>query len=471
MNGQLPHGSLAYRGWMMALLVGVYASSSLDRLILATLAQALKRDLLISDLQFGLLNGVIFAALFTLGGVPIARLADRRRRVPILAAAIGIWSAMTALSALATNFLQLALFRIGVSLGEAGCSPVTYSLISDQYPAKRRAGAVAILGLGVPLGAMMGAVLGGWASETVGWQAAFAIAGVPGLALAAAVWLTLREPPRGSFDPPAAASEAAPSFADVLRHIAARPAYLHLMAVAAICIFCNTALNLFIPSFFIRSHGLGQYEAGKYFGAMIGIGAAVGTGGLGLLISRVAQRDPRWLGWGPALVMALGLPFYLVAFTTQSFSVAYPALFIATCIGFAFLGPVVGGTQNMVPPRMRASAAAVLLIAMHLVGGGLGPSFAGIASDLFAARAFGDGYAVACPAGLPPPGAAQAAVEACATASAHGLRMAMILCSLFFAWGALHAVLAARTIRRDLLAAPSIDTDGPAILQPTRGAA
>lgn len=471
MSGQNALGSTAYRGWMMALLVGVYASSSLDRLILATLAQALKRDLLISDLQFGLLNGVIFAALFTLGGVPIARLADRRPRVPILAVAIAIWSAMTALSALAANFVQLALFRIGVSLGEAGCSPVTYSLISDQYPAKRRAGAVAILGLGVPLGAMLGAVLGGWASETVGWRAAFAIAGLPGLALAAAVWLTLREPPRGSFDPPVATAATAPPFSAVLRQIWSKPAYLHLMAVAAICIFCNTALNLFIPSFFIRAHGLGQYEAGKYFGAMIGIGAAVGTGGFGLLISRVAQRDPRWLGWGPGLVMAGGLPFYLVAFTTQDFSVAYPALFIATCIGFAFLGPVVGATQNMMPPRMRASAAAVLLIAMHLIGGGLGPSFAGIASDLFAARAFGAGYAAACPAGLAPPGATRAVIDACAAASAQGLRIAMILSSLFFAWGALHAVLAARTIRRDLLTDEPPAAEAVAILQPTRGAA
>lgn len=471
MSTPLAHGSRAYRGWMMVVLVGVYASSSLDRLILATLAQALKRDLLISDLQFGLLNGVIFAALFTLGGVPIARLADRRPRVPILAAAIAMWSAMTALSALAMNFFQLALFRIGVSLGEAGCSPVTYSLLSDQYSARRRAGAVAILGLGVPVGAMLGAVLGGWASETVGWRAAFVIAGVPGLALALAVWLTLREPPRGAFDPPAVAHVAAPSFTAVLRAIWAKPAFLHLMAVAALCIFCNNALNLFIPSFFIRAHGLGQYEAGKYFGAMIGIGAAIGTGGLGLLISRIADRDPRWLGWGPAIVMLAGLPFYVIAFTVQDFGIAYPLLFVATCIGFAFLGPVVGATQNMMPPQMRASAAVVLLTAMHLVGGGLGPSFAGFASDWFAGHAFGPGYAAACPAGLAPVGASADVVQACAAASATGLRSALIVSALFFAWGALHAVLAARHLRRDLLADSKTGAADAPLIEPTRGAA
>jgi len=466
-----PFGSRTYRGWMMAVLVAVYASSSLDRLILATLAQAMKRDLLISDLQFGLLNGVIFAALFTLGGLPIASHADRRPRVPILALAIGIWSAMTALSALAANFLQLALFRIGVSLGEAGCSPVTYSLISDQYPARQRAGAVAILGLGVPCGAMLGAVLGGWASEHASWRTAFLIAGVPGLALALLVWLTVREPPRGGADAPKADAGAAPAFAAVLRQIRAKPSYLHLMAVAAICIFCNTALNLFIPSFFIRAHGLGQFAAGKYFGVLIGIGAAIGTGGLGLLIGRIARRDPRWLGWGPAIVMGCGVPFYVLAFSVRAFDVAYPLLFVATCIGFAFLGPVVGATQNMMEPRSRASAAAVLLIAMHLVGGGLGPSFAGWASDFFAGWAFGPGYATACPAGLPAPGAPAAIADACLAASADGLRHALILSSLFFIWGALHGVAAARTIRRDMLGTDAPQQDNQLNIEAARGTA
>jgi hypothetical protein len=222
------------------------------------------------------------------------------------------------------------------------------------------------------------------------------------------------------------------------------------MAVAAICIFCNNALNLFMPSFFIRAHGLGQFAAGKYFGVMIGIGAAFGTTGLGFLIGRIAQRDPRWLGWGPALVMACGVPLYVIAFHTQNFGLAYPLLFAATCIGFAFLGPVVGATQNMMEPRMRASAAAVLLIAMNLIGGGLGPSFAGWASDHFAARAFGPGYAQACPGGLAPVGN-PAIAGACDAASAAGLRYALTASALIFLWGAVHAVLAARTIRRDLL--------------------
>lgn len=453
MSSPTPLYSQAYRRWMMTLLIGVYASSSLDRLILATLAQAMKRDLMITDFKFGLLSGIVFAVLYTLAGIPIGQLADRKRRVPILAIAIAVWSGMTALSALAASYVQLMVVRIGVSLGEAACSPVSYSLLSDQYPSRSRAGAVAILGLGVPLGAMTGAVLGGWASETIGWRYAFVIAGVPGLVLALLVFLTLREPPRGSFDPPAVRDAAAPPFAMVVRRILSKRAYLHLMMVAALCIFCNTALNLFIPSFFVRVHGLGQFEAGKYFGAMIGIGAAIGTTGLGLLIGRIARRDPRWYGWAPGLVMICGVPLYLIAFSTSDFTLCYALLFIATCIGFAFLGPVVGATQNMMEPRMRASGAAILLVAMHLVGGGLGPTFIGWASDVLATRAFGPGYAAACPAGLPPVGATQALTDACRHASATGLREALMVTVFFFLWGAFHCFVATRTLRDDLIVA------------------
>ncbi|MGI4880165.1 MAG: spinster family MFS transporter [Janthinobacterium lividum] len=448
-----PLYSRRYRIWMMILLIGVYASSSLDRLVVATLAPALKGDLHISDFQFGLLGGIVFAVLFTLAGIPIAHLADRRKRMPILAIAITFWSATTALSGLAANFGQLLLMRVGVSLGEAGCSPTSYSLISDHYPAQRRAGAVAILGLGVPLGSMSGALLGGWASEHSGWRTAFVIAGVPGFVLALLVLLTLREPPRGHFDRPGLRDVPAPPLSDVLRRIWSKSAYVHLMAAAALCIFCNNGLNLFMPSFFVRSHGLGAFEAGKYFGVLIGVAATLGTVGLGLLIGRIGRRDARWYGWAPALIMVLGVPLYVGGFLATSFAASYSMLFAATCIGFAFLGPVVGATQNMMEPRSRATAAAVLLVAMHLIGGGSGPTFVGWASDFWASHSFAGDYALSCPRGLPAAGVASALATSCRHAAADGLRDALLMCSLFFLWAAFHCVMAARTIRRDLLAA------------------
>jgi len=460
-----PMHAPGYRAWMMTLLVAVYASSSLDRLIIAVLGPAIKADLRISDLQFGLLGGIAFAFLYTAFGIPVARLADRRNRIVIVSIATAVWSAMTALCGLAANFTQLLLLRIGVGLGEAGCSPPCYSLISDQYPPRMRAGAIAILGLGVPLGSMVGAFLGGWASEFISWRSAFVMAGLPGLLLAALVFFTLKEPARGMFDPVASRIGTPPTFGAVLRAIAAKPAFLHLTAAAALCIFCNLGLNLFIPTFLVRSHGLSYSQAGFYFGLVTGISAAIGTTGLGLLIARLARRDVRWYGWGPALVLVAGAPFYILGLVQTDFAAGYGLILASSCIGFAFLGPSIGATQNMMEPRMRASAAAVLLFAMHMVGGGLGPTFMGWASDLFAARAFGVGYAASCPSGLAPVDASSSIVSACNAASEEGLRYALVACALFFFWAAFHAYMATRTMARDLMPAVPQPVQTPALSQ------
>jgi MFS family permease len=435
---------------MLTLLVAIYASSSLDRLIIAALGPALKRDLLISDTQFGLLGGILFMFVYTAGGIPIARLAERFNRVWIISAALAIWSAFTALCALATSFAHLLLLRMGVGLGESGCAPTCYSLLSDQYPPRARASAVAILGLGVPIGSAAGAFLGGWASDVLSWQAAFVIAGVPGLVLALIVLLGLREPPRGTFDPAGRRSEDVPPLLEVLKRIGGKPAFMHLTMLAALAIFCNLGLNLFIPAFFVRSFGLSFSEAGAYFGLITGLAAAFGTTVLGLGIARLAKGDSRWYGWGPGLLMILGAPVYIAGLLQADFQIALLLLMISSPIGFAFLGPAVGATQNMMDPRMRASAAALFLFVMNMVGGGLGPVFTGQVSDWLASRAFAGDFAATCPGGAAPAGAGADLAAACAAAAEHGLRYALVGCALFFVWGGIHALLATRTMRRDL---------------------
>jgi MFS family permease len=259
----------------------------------------------------------------------------------------------------------------------------------------------------------------------------------------------LREPPRGHFDAKRASGDV-PSMGAVLRLMLSKRACLHMMACATLCIFCNNGLNLFLPSFFVRIHGLSPLQAGQYFGVLIGIAAAIGTTGLGLIVSRMGRADPRWYCLGPAIIMVVGMPLYAIAFLVDRFATAYMLLFAATCIGFAFLGPMVGAIQNMVEPRMRASASAILLVAMQLVGGGVGSAFTGWVSDLLARRAFAGDYSAVCPGGMAAHGAPQAIADACHLASATGLREALLVCSLFFLWAAFHAVMASRTLVRDL---------------------
>lgn len=455
--------SRGYLRWLLGLLIAVYASSALDRLILSTLGPAIKRDLLMTDLQFGLLGGIAFALLYTTLGLPIARLADRHNRVTIISIAVAFWSAMTALCGLAGSFVQLLLFRMGVSMGEAGCSPPCYSLVSDHFPRERRASAIAWMGLGVPLGAMIGAFIGGAAAEHLSWRTAFFIAGLPGLLLALVVKLTLKEPVRGRYDADAGRKAGeVPKFSAVLRRIGKRPAFLNLMAAASLCIFCNFGINLFLPTFFVRVHHMGMGEVGLYFGLINGVAAAVGVTGLGLVIGRLGRADARWYGWGPGLLLLAGSPFYIWAFIQPSLNLTLALLLIFSPIAYCFLGPAMGATQNMVEPRMRASAAAIFLFVMNMIGGGLGPLFMGWASDHFAAGSFLGDYVRACPAGLPPENASALAAKACTDASAYGVKWALAACACFLIWAAIHSLLAARTIRRDMAPVASIHEEMPA---------
>src|ERR1700761_4497154 len=193
-----PMFSEGYKRTVLTTLTAVYALNFIDRTIVSIIGQPMKESLGITDNQLGLLGGLAFALLYTLLGVPIARLAERVSRVNIIAICITLWSAFTALCGVAPNFTVMLAMRVGVGIGEAGCSPPAHSLISDYYEPQRRASALSVYAFGIPLGGMLGAVAGGWLAKTVGWRAAFMVVGAPGVILAILLKLFVREPPRGA---------------------------------------------------------------------------------------------------------------------------------------------------------------------------------------------------------------------------------------------------------------------------------
>src|SRR5262245_20286675 len=190
----------ACRSSILALLTLVYAFNFIDRMIVATLGQAIKVDLQITDAQLGLLQGLAFAIFFTTLGIPLARLAERVSRVNLIAVCLALWSGMTVLCGAAANYTQLFLYRMGVGVGEAGCSPPAHSLITDLYAASSRATALSIYSLGIPLGTMFGAMAGGWIADELGWRHAFLIVGLPGVVLAMVFKMVVTEPQRGLAD-------------------------------------------------------------------------------------------------------------------------------------------------------------------------------------------------------------------------------------------------------------------------------
>ncbi|HJS58456.1 MAG TPA: MFS transporter [Vicinamibacteria bacterium] len=192
-----------YARYALAVLVLVYVFNFLDRQLPAILAERIKPDLQVGDAQLGYLYGTAFAVFYALFGIPLGRLADAWDRPRLIAIGLGLWSLMTAASGRAGSFAWLALARVGVGVGEASATPAAYSLLSDYFPARRRATVLAIYSSGIYLGSGLGIALGGLIVERWGWRAAFLAAGLPGLLLAA--WVgTLREPRRGMTGMPGA---------------------------------------------------------------------------------------------------------------------------------------------------------------------------------------------------------------------------------------------------------------------------
>ncbi len=450
MHADQPAPSRRYLGWVLGLLVTVYTSNFIDRMIVAVLQQPIKDELRLSDAELGFLGGFAFAIFYAILGVPIARLAERRSRAAIITVAIVVWSGMTALCGTAHGYAALFAFRVGVGVGEAGASPPSQSLISDYFPPERRASALSIYSLGIPFGSLLGSIIGGIVGQRYGWRAAFLVVGLPGLALAILTALTIREPARGGLDA-ASASRETPSFLAVVRHLAARRSFLHIAAGASLAAFAAYGIGGFSPAYFIRAFHLGLQQVGILFGLLGGVSAALGTMAGGLVTDRLGKRDARWYVWVPALGLSVGAPLTMAGYLAPTWPLAVLILLLPPIFQYTFLGPSLGLMHNMVGPRMRATATALLFLSINLVGLGLGPLFVGWLSDVYARRGFqGGDWATLCPGGRAVAGAATTLAGQCERASATGLRWAIVTCALVFFWAALHYLLAARHLKRDL---------------------
>lgn len=449
-------GTAAYRRWALVLMLLIYASNFIDRVILAALGPSIRADLKISSTQLGLLGGIAFAMFYTLLGIPIARLAERRSRVAIIAGATALWSVMTALCGTAASFTQLLLYRIGVGVGEAGLTPPAYSLLSDYFPARKRASALSIFLLGIPLGSFLGATVGGWVAREFGWRWAFAVVGLPGVLLALLAWATLREPPRGASDPVHLRSGDTPSLGAVLRTLAGKRAFKHIAIAASLTSFANFGNNLFLPTFFAQVHHLDIATSGLLFGLLTGLAGVAGTfiGGFGT--DRAGRRDRRWSLWLPGIGLIAGAPFFMIGLAQHNWAAGFALMLVSSVFFYAWSPALNGAVQNMVTARMRASAAAILSVIFNLIGTGLGPVFVGFLSDRYGERAFTLGsYSASCPGGGAVAGASQAIAEACATAAGSGVRLALITTTTVYFWAALHFYLAGRSLREDIAEEPA----------------
>jgi predicted MFS family arabinose efflux permease len=412
-----------YANYALGLLLGVYIFNFIDRQILSILMENIKNEIQLSDTELGFLGGIAFALFYTFAGIPIARWADRGSRRNIIAISVLIWSLFTAFTGAARNFWMILAARIGVGVGEAGCSPPAHSLISDFFPAERRGRALSIYALGIPIGGSLGTLVGAWVGDLFGWRMAFVAVGLPGIVLALIVRMTLREPARGESEAEGPVEAEPGSLSEVLRFMATLRSFWHLSFAGALHAFVGYGAAYFVPSFFARVHEMGLAERGTWL-SLVGLVAVIGTYLGGWLGDRLAPIDMRWYLWVPAIATLAGVPIALGYYLSPN---PYVALLLfgipAGIAGPMYLGPSFALTQTLVKPEMRALASAILLFVMNLIGLGIGPWFVGFMSDALAPR-FG--------------------VES--------LRWALVgIVTIGNLWATFHYLAAARTLRDDLL--------------------
>ena len=381
------HVSTRYRAYVLGLLVVVGIVGWVDRNVFAVLLQSIKIEFALSDTALGLLGGVAFGVFYATLGLPVAWLADRYSRRSLLACALALWSAFTAACSLATGAVSLFFARVAVGIGEAGGAPPSVSLVADYFPRERRAFALGVLYLYIPLGFVVGYLAGGWLNDAVGWRAACLWLGLPGVALAVLVRLTLREPPRGRSDA-ALGPGTAPALLATVRYFLSRPALRHIPLGGAAHGAGAFAAALWLPAYFMRTFDMSSATAGAWLALAYGVGGGLGVFCGGYFADTIVARtrDERWYALWPLVLLLVSVPATLALYLAPVPAVAVGALLAAAFLGHAFLGPVAALLQNLAGPERRAMAAAFYLFLVNLVSMGLGPVVVGYVSDALDAR-------------------------------------------------------------------------------------
>jgi MFS family permease len=397
---------------VLGLLLLAYIFNFLDRQILGILAQPIKADLHLSDTQFGAVGGLAFALLYSALGIPLAIVADKTSRSAVITGSLAVWSGFTALCGTATGFGQLFLYRLGVGIGEAGGVAPSYALIADYFPAERRARALAIFSLGVPIGLASGTLIGAYIAHAINWRAAFVVIGIAGLLLAPVLKLVVRDPPSVS----RAAAQA--PIRSVFSILARKPAFWLLAFASSASSVCGYGLALWTPSILQLSFKLDILATGNFLASLLLLGGCAGVFAGGWLADRLGGADRAWYARLPAIAWIVSIPAWGLGLFAPNLWIAWPLLLIGTGVNILWLAPVTTAVQHLVPRAMRSTASASFLLINNLVGLGAGPLLIGWLSDELKA-----GY------------------------GADALRDAGVACTAFYAVAALLVLLAARPLR------------------------
>lgn len=408
--------------WLaLIVLTAISTVGFIDRIILNVLAVPIQAEFGISDTQVGLLTGLAFAVLNVTLGVAVARLAERRHRLSLIAVGTFFWSVATAACGYVGNFVQLLLARIGVGVGEAVGLPATQSVVADYFPPERRATAISVLLLAPPIGALIGSAGGAWVGQVFGWREAFIIAALPGIILAFLAWAFVAEPPRGRYD--RETSGDVPPIKAVLGRLWRLKSARQLLFGSTLASLVGFGLNSFVAFLLVRRFDFSLVEAGLFAGLLASFPGAISVLAGGRIADWLGAKRPAAYTLLPGLCLLIAAPLYITAITRDQVALLLTLMTIAALFQYAYLGVTYGVFQNLLHSRMRATGSALLNAVYGLIGQGLGPLLVGYLSDRFLASGYSSG---------------------------EGLSYAMAVTAAIYLWASLHYLLASRHVGRDL---------------------
>ena len=379
-----PAGSAAYANYVLCVLFVVYVFNFIDRQVMSVFIGPIKAEFGASDTAMGLLVGFAFALLYTVAGIPIARWADRGNRRNIIAIGLAIWSAMTIASGMAKSFAHLVAARIGVGIGEAAGTPPAHSLIADYFPSHKRGTALAIYSSGVFAGSAIAYLGGGYLLEHFDWRTAFYVLGAPGLVIAVLLRFTVREPTRGSTDPTQSAAEENASFRDTLKFLSQSRSWVLLMIGCSFLAIPGYGVLMWGYEFFARVHQLSPVEAGKWMALIVGVGGVSGTLLGGPITDKMCQIRQSWRIIVPGLLTMAAAPLCLGFLLIDSLTLSLFCFLPFYVLMNIYIPAMYSVNQSLAKVKMRATASAILLFLINIVGAGAGPFIVGALSDWFA---------------------------------------------------------------------------------------
>ncbi len=408
------------RWYVLILMCLIYAINIADRYVVSTVLEPIRLELKLTDAGVAFLTGIPLALFYVAFGIPISWLADRSNRRNILAASLIIWSAFTALCGLSRNYLEFLLGRIGVGVGEAGGTPPSTAIVSDCFPAERRPMAMAVLALGAPIGAWLGADMAGAVARAYHWRAAFIALGVPGLLVGLLVFLTVREPVRGRLD--ALVEDITPSLLTSLRFLWRQKAAFHVVMGGGLCALWGWGLIYWTPTFLQRAYNLDVGQAGAVTGDIHLWGGSIATIATAWILSRPSMANPQRVVWLLAGGIAFATIPSVIAYGTHSLWLCKAMFCIFIPAIYFYIGPCFGLLNNLAPCHMRNMFIAISLLVANILNLIVAPWVVGFLSDRFAG-----GHAT----------------------DAASLRSALLILAPTGFWAAYHLYLASKTIIED----------------------